>query len=124
MAGKDYGGIINARLSDGTAFSLRGTFNVNPSRISTEAVTNGDGSVDRQATNRPATAEINFADRGIDYDALMRSGRFNMTAIEDFSGVTHYFTSAFMVGDPQLNRQTGEVTGLSIAAEKYSRTDT
>lgn len=123
MAGQDYGGIINVRLSTGVTFSLRGTFNINPARMSTEAVTNGDGSVDRTGTPRPATAEINFADRGIDYDALMRSDRFDLTAIEDFSGATHYFTTAFMVGDPQLNRQNGEVSGLSVASEKYNRTN-
>ncbi|RAX42402.1 phage tail tube protein [Rhizobium tropici] len=123
MAGKDFGGIINVRLSTGTTFSLRGTLNINPSRLSTEAVTNQDGSVDRTGTVQPARVELNFADRGIDYNALMQSARFNITFIEDFTGVTHYFTSAFMVGDPQSNRQTGEVTGISIAAEKYSRSD-
>lgn len=121
MAGKDFGGIINVRLSTGQLLSLRGTLNLNPSRYSIEAVANQDGSVDRTATVMPARAELNFADRGVDYDALMRSARFDITFIEDFSGVTHYFTSAFAQGDPQTNRQTGEVTGLTIAAEKYSR---
>ncbi|MBB3608669.1 phage tail tube protein [Rhizobium sp. BK602] len=123
MAGKDFGGIINVRLSTGATFSLRGTLNMNPSRISIEAQANQDGSVDRIGTVQPARAELNFADRGLDLDALMRSGRFNVTFIEDFSGVTHYFTDAFMVGDPQINRQNGEIAGLSISAEKYSRTD-
>ncbi|MDK4712992.1 phage tail tube protein [Rhizobium sp. CNPSo 4039] len=121
MSGQDYGGLITVRLSTGTTLSLRGTLNINPARMSAEAQTNDDGSVDRIGTNRPATAEINFADRGIDYDALMRSSRFNVTFIETFSGVTHYFTEAFMAGDPQLNRKTGEVTGLTINAEKYSK---
>jgi hypothetical protein len=123
MAGKDFGGTIDVRLSTGATFSLRGTLNMNPSRISIEAVANQDGSVDRTGTVQPARAELNFADRGINYDELMRSSRFNVTFIEDFSGVTHYFTDAFTVGDPQINRQNGEVSGISIAAEKYSRTD-
>jgi hypothetical protein len=121
MAGKDFGGIINVRLSTGQTLSLRGTLNVNPSRISIAAVTNDNGTVDRNATNMPARAELNFADHDIDLDALMRSKRFNITFIEDFTGVTHYFTDAFAVGDPQVNRQTGEVTGISINAEKYTK---
>ncbi len=122
MAGKDFGGRITLRFSTGETFSLRGTLNLNPSGYSIEAVANQDGSVDRQATVQPRRFELNFADRGLDYDALMRAGRFNVTFAEEFSGVTHYYTDAFLVGDPQINRQTGEVTGITGAAEKYSRT--
>jgi hypothetical protein len=120
--GQDYGGRILMTTSTGQKFSLRGTLNMNPAGISTEAVANQDGSGDRTATVTLRRAEINFADRGLDYDALMKAPRFNVTFIEDFSGVTHYFTNAFFVGDPQLNRQTGEVTGVTIAAENYNRT--
>jgi hypothetical protein len=120
--GKDFGGRIIARTSKGDTFSLRGTLNVNPSGISTAAVVNQDGSVDRTATNTAYKFEINFADRGADLDALMKADRFNMTFEEEFSGITHYYTNAFFVGDPAINRQTGEVTGLSGASEKYSKT--
>ncbi|NTF87496.1 hypothetical protein G6L46_10205 [Agrobacterium rhizogenes] len=122
MAGKDFGGRITFRLSTGDTFSLRGTLNINPSGYSIEAVANQDGSIDRQATIMPRRFELNFADRDHDYDALMRGARFNVTFSEEFSGVTHYYTDAFLVGDPQINRQTGEVTGITGAAEKYSRT--
>jgi hypothetical protein len=121
MGSKDFGGRIVARLSSGEPLSLRGTLNMNTSGQSNEAVTNQDGSVDRVGTVQPKRAELNFADRGLDFDALMKSDRFNVTFIEDFTGVTHYFTEAFLVGDPQVNRMNGEVTGLSISAEKYNR---
>ncbi|NLS02321.1 hypothetical protein HGP14_02915 [Rhizobium sp. P32RR-XVIII] len=121
--GKDFGGRINVRLSTGATLSLRGTFNTNPSGQSNEAVVNQDGSVDRVGTVQARRAEISFADKGLDYDALMKSRRFNVTMIEEFSGVTHYYTDAFIVGDPQTNRMNGEVTGLTIAAEKYNRSD-
>jgi hypothetical protein len=121
MSNKDFGGKITFKLSTGETLSTRGTFNINPSRYSIDQITNQDMSVDRTATPMPVRFEINFADRGIDLDALMKSGRFNVTADEDFTGVTHYFTSAFMVGDPQTNRITGEINGMSGAAEKYTR---
>ena len=57
----------------------------------------------------------------IDYDALMRSDRFNVTFSEDFTGVTHYFTRAFLTGDPAINRINGEVSGISGSAEAYER---
>lgn len=96
---------------------------MNPSGQSNEAVTNQDGSVDRVVTVQARRAELNFADKGIDYDALMKAGRFNVTFDEEFTRVTHYFTDAFVVGDPQINRMNGEVSGLSISAEKYNRSD-
>ncbi|MDI7864298.1 phage tail tube protein [Rhizobiaceae bacterium n13] len=123
MGNKDFGGHITMRLSTGELFSLRGTLNMNTAGQSNEAVTNQDGSVDRVATVQPKRAEISFADRGVDYDALMKADRFNVTVEEDFTGVSHYFTGAFVVGDPQVNRMNGEVTGLSIAAEKYNRSN-
>jgi hypothetical protein len=123
MSTRDFGGKVAVRFSTGEVISLRATYNINPARVTVEPVTNQDGSVDRNSTNVPARAEISFADRGLNLDKLMRSDRFNITIDEDNNGVTHYFTRAFLVGDPQINRVTGEVTGMSIAAEAYSRKD-
>jgi hypothetical protein len=121
MSNKDFGGLITLKLSTGQVFAIRGTLNMNVSRYSIDQVTNQDGSVDRTATPKPATFELNFADRGVDLDALMKSDRFNATFDEDFTGVTHYFTRSFMTGDPQINRINGEVSGISGAAEAYTR---
>jgi hypothetical protein len=121
MSNKDFGGKISVRFSSGEVISLRGTYNHNPSRVSVEAITNQDGSVDRQSTNVPARAEISFSDRGLNLDKLMRSDRINVTIDEDSNDVTHYYTRAFLTGDPQINRLNGEVTGIAIAAEAYSR---
>ena len=121
MAGNDYGGQISVRLSTGEFFSLRGTMNLMTSGMSAEAITNQDASVDRTLTPKARTAEINFADKGIDYDAVMQAERFNVTFDEDNTNVAHYFTNAFFTGDPQVNRITGEVTGMTIASAKYRR---
>ncbi|OWV94267.1 hypothetical protein ATY81_12510 [Rhizobium sp. R72] len=121
MGTKDFGGHMTLRLSSGEAISLRGTLNMNSAGQSNEAVVNQDGSVDRVATVQARRAEISFADRGIDYDALLKADRFNATFIEQFTGVTHYFTDAFVVGDPQVNRMNGEVSSFSIYSEKYTR---
>lgn len=121
MSNKDYGGKITMTLSSGERLSLRGTLNISPARNSAEAITNQDQSVDRTWTPKPAGFEINFADRGIDLDKLMLSPRFNVTFSEEHTGVTHYFTKAFMTGDPSTNRLTGEVSGISGACESYER---
>jgi hypothetical protein len=119
--GMDFGGRMVVRLSDGTVMSLRGTFNVNPSGQSNEAVTNQDGSIDRVGTPQPYRAEVVIRDDNADLDALMRSPRVNVTITEEFTGVTHYYTNAFFSGDPQSNRLNGELSGLTINSEQYSR---
>jgi len=123
MGKKDFGGVIRVRFSTGEMIPLRGTLNMSTAGISTEAVTNQDGSVDRTMTPTARLAEITFADRGLDHDQLMRADRFNVTFIEEHTGMTHYFTRAFLVGTPVKNRVTGEVTGISIAAEAYRKTE-
>lgn len=123
MGKKDFGGIIRMRLSTGEQISLRGTLNMNTSGVSAEAMANQDASVDRIMTVQPRRVEFTFSDRGLNHDRLMKSDRFNVTFIEDTTGVTHFFTKAFMVGDPQKNRINGEVTGMSIASEGYKKTE-
>jgi len=118
--GKDFGGRMIARAADGTQLSLRGTFNVSPSTVSIEAVANQNGSVDRVATPVPATAEIVIRD-DVDANALLLAPRQSITVIEEFGGVTHYFTDAFFSGRPSSNRNNGELSGLVINTEQYNR---
>lgn len=121
MAGKDYGGQIRFRLSNGATFSLRGTMNLKTAGRSVEAVVNQDRSTDRVETLTPYAFEISFADKGENLEALMKADRFDATFIEDDTGVSHYYTRAFMTGEPSINRMNGEVTGLTGAAETYAR---
>lgn len=123
MGKKDFGGVVRVRLSTGEQISLRGTLNMSTAGVSAEAVTNQDATVDRTMTPKAKTVDFTFADRGLDHDKLMTSDRFNITFIEENTGVTHYFSRAFVVGDPIKNRLTGEVTGASIAAESYRKTE-
>lgn len=121
MAGRDFGGRISVKGSIGYALSLRGTINVNAAHSSNEAVTNQDGRVDRVMTPTAPSAEVTFADDGINLDQLLNADRHNVTIIEEKTGVTHMFTNAFWVGSPSSNRANGELTGLSITADVYSR---
>lgn len=117
----DFGGRMSLRFSNGLLISLRSTVNMSSARTSVEAVANQDGSVDRVATVKPGTCEISFADNGEDMDAILSGERFNATLIEDFSGWTHYFTNAFVSGDPVTNRMNGEVTGVTLNYETYRK---
>lgn len=121
MAGKDFGGIMKLRTSNGRQLSFRGAFSIQPARNTTEAMTNQDGSVDRVATPKAATAALTFVDKMGGLDAVNLSDREDVTIVEDFTGVTHLFTQAFWTGEPDINRLSGEVTGLGLATDQYRR---
>lgn len=121
MAGRDFGGKITLKGSTGYVISLRGTVNVMPAHQSNDAVTNQDGRADRIITPDAPAAEIVFADDGLSYDTLLNADRHNITVIEEKTGVTHMFTSAFWTGKPNANRLNGEVSQLAIRADHYRR---
>jgi hypothetical protein len=122
MAGSDFGGRMSVRLSSGSTISFRGTFNVMPARQSVEAITNQDGSTDRVGTPVSPGAELTFKDSGDNLAAIMEAPRQNIVVSEEFTGVQHHFISAFFSGQPSVNRNNGEVSGLSIVAETYRKT--
>lgn len=121
MGGRDYGGRMSISGSIGYRFSPRGTVNVSAAHLSNEAITNQDGRVDRVITPMAPTAEVNFADDGMDYDTLLNADRHNITIVEEKTGVTHMWTNGFWTGRPSSNRINGEVTQLGIVAEFYSK---
>lgn len=121
MSGRDYGGKMSITGSTGYRFSPRGTINVSAAHSSNEAITNQDGRVDRIVTPGAPTAEVNFADDGPNFDVLLNADRHNITIVEEKTGVTHLFTNAFWTGRPSSNRVNGEVSGLGIVAEFYSK---
>lgn len=122
MAGKDFGGKMTVRLSSGSVLSLRGTFTVMAGSQSNEAITNQNGTTDRVGTAVSPSANVTFADTGIDYSALMRADRQSVTIVEEFTGVTHHFINAFFTGNAENNRLNGEVSGLTLVGEAYRRT--
>lgn len=121
MAGRDFGGRITVTGSTGYRLSLRGTVNILGSHQSNDAVTNQDGSVDRIITPDAPGAEVVFADDGLNYDQLLNADRHNITIVEEKTGVTHMFTSAFWTGKPSANRINGELSQLGIRADSYRK---
>lgn len=121
MAGRDFGGKITVTSSRGYKLSLRGAISVGGAHQSNDAVTNQDGRVDRIITPDAPSAELTFADDGLNWDTILNGDRENLTIVEDKTGVTHLFTGAFWVGKPNSNRINGEMTALTIRADAYQR---
>lgn len=121
MSGRDFGGEMRLRLAGGTNLTMRGSFSISPAGHSIEAVTNHDGSVSRNVTLKPRTAEVSLEDDGTDVHQLLRAARQDIYITEEFNRVTHVFLNAFFSGDATIDRATGEWTGLVINGSDYQR---
>lgn len=110
---------------DGVSYIPRGAPTIKPTRQQNNVFPNHDQSVSFGTINQPATAEFTFdaGPKEVDRfdDAFMRNFH-NVTILEIDRNVLHQFSNAKVIGEPSINFETGEVSGLSIATDSYLRT--
>lgn len=119
------GGRITITLN-GVRYSPRGKATIKPARLMHSVQTNHDSTVSRSTVAKPAEADLTF-DRGAASAGLARPkwdesfmlGFYDITIDEVDSRVTHMFAGASLIGEPSIDTETGEVTGLSIATDTY-----
>ena len=116
------GGRYSVRIG-GQRFSGRGKASIKPAQATPKADPNRDGSAYRTVEAKLAMVSLSL-DRGsktqaIRWDADMLLRDVDVTFIEDDAGYTHYFTSGSWVGEPDIDTDTGEVTGMSVASDQY-----
>ena len=127
-----FGGHIRF-LFGGAPLVLRGKVTIEASDAEFDGMTNQDGSVSR--TNKPNGFkwDCTFEDTddetasqatGQDWNAIMKGGPYNITIPEDDTGVLHTYTSCLMIGRPKIDRDSGEVSGISGLSSQYKRTTT
>src|SRR4051794_14368653 len=113
------GGRVTIDLS-GVRYSGRGKAKIMPSTISLKTGANQDGTGYSTLDPRLAGIDVTF-DRGlgIRWDAAMLLQKVNVTFTEtDLSPpVTHLFTNARWEGEPEINTEDGEVTGLKLMTD-------
>lgn len=123
------GGRITIKLG-GVSYSPRGKATIKPARLMHAVQSNHDGSVARSTTAKPAEADLTF-DRGKassgtarpKWDENFMLGFYDVTITETDARVMHMFTGASLIGEPAIDTETGEVTGLSIATDSYTQTN-
>jgi tail tube protein len=105
---------------NGQSFSARAKATINPSTVNRKNGANWDGKGYSTVTPKLAKLSLTF-DRGsgVKWDAAMMLQEVNVTFSEDDTGVTHLFTGSRWDGDPSIDTETGEVTGLSIETDRY-----
>lgn len=98
---------------NGNALVMRSHVKIDPARSDITNITNQDGSVSSSVKPSAAGFETTFEDAAAyDWDAIMRGGPYDVTISEDFTGLIHMFTGAQLSGRPNIDRETGEVTGI------------
>ena len=117
----DYG-LITLRLPDGRNLKVRGSVSENPVPFTSEPVINHDGSVDRSFTATAYRFTLSLAARDqagalVDVAALMAAGPLTLALLADKEKASRVYSRAVLTGDPQVDLQTGELSGVNGVAE-------
>src|SRR5262245_56694416 len=119
------GGRVSLVLG-GQAYSARGVLTLNPSNITVSSGVNQDGTLYRTVAPKARKAECTL-DRFVTVDGtllpwdetIMLLTNLGFTFVEDDTNVTHIMSGGFFEGDPSHDTSTGEVSGVSMAADSY-----
>ena len=118
------GGQFVIRLGD-AVFECLGDAEIKPARVSRAAGASANGRLWTTVEAKPATASFTLANfRGESDPMLLWNAQcgLDITFKETDTGTTHYFSNASVVGDVAINPGNGEVSGMEIATDKYSKT--
>jgi len=113
-----FGGTMRLTIN-GLPRTLRGAFHLMPTNSEVDKIDNQDGSVSRTLKPMAFEADVTFEDDGGDWGAVMTMPAGNITILEDQTGRLHMWTRAFFTGRPNIDRGSGEVSGLKIVAPAY-----
>lgn len=121
------GGRVSVTIN-GVNYSARGIIKLMPANQTNVSGVNQDGTLYRTVSPKARTAELTF-DRFVQTqnsnqpliwdETVLQLTNMAVTFVEQDGGLTHMLTGAFFVGDPQMDTSTGEVEGLTIAADAY-----
>jgi len=99
-----------------------GEIRIQPSKVTRTAGATSGGRLWVTEAARPVRALMTFANR-CEQDPMrlfMERCEIAITIVEKSRGFWHFLTRAVIVGDPEKNLSTGEITGMEIAADNYS----
>lgn len=117
-------GLAKFRLPTGKNLSIRGSLTHNPINFSREATVNLDGSVDGSESAQGYRFGLSLAakDRdgnAVDVAALYALDKVSFSFIHDSEKVVRTYSRCTLMGDPQVDDMTGELSGISGVAEGY-----
>jgi hypothetical protein len=121
------GGLAKFRLPTGRNLSIRGSLTRNPYNLSSEAVVNMDGSVDRSHTVVGYRFGLSLASKDsegnpVNVKEMMEFDKVDFTFLHDTEQIDYTYSRAALTGDPQIDAMTGELSGITGVAEGYLET--
>lgn len=104
-------------------FEGMGDAKIQPRRREMTAGASSGGRLYGTEKAQPARAEISFVNHANadPLDVFDLRAHVDVTFVEKSRGIRHLFTKSLIEGTPEINLATGEVTGLRIATDQYSR---
>ena len=120
----DFGGETRLTLSTGQTLKLRSMVKLDLTNIETSEGSNWNNERFRTVTPKGYGFEVDLEDSltAAQWDAIHRDPSFNATFVEEHTGVTHMMTDCAVIGQPRVDRATGEVTGFGGHANVYTQT--
>lgn len=113
----DYSGGRVRLTINGIVYSARSALTVRPTNIEREAGANQDGTLFVTTKPVPAEAEINLGDKcGLNISDLTNQCHIDGTLELIDMKKQWLFTRSTVVGRPEYNTETGEITGLKLVS--------
>lgn len=117
-------GLAKFRLPTGQNLSIRGSLTHNPLNYSREATVNLDGTVDGTETAQGYRFGLSLAGKDregnpVDFAAIYAMDKVSFSFIHDSEKVVRTYSRCTLMGDPQVDDATGEVSGITGTAEGY-----
>ncbi len=119
----DYG-LIKFRAPTGRNYSIRGSVTHNPLNYSSEAVVNLDGIIDRNISPQGFRFAMSLAARDQDGTPVPLAELYalvgvDFTFLHDSERIDRIYGKAVLLGDPQADDLTGEISGITGVAQSF-----
>ncbi|MDX2265446.1 MAG: phage tail tube protein [Hyphomicrobiales bacterium] len=104
---------------DGQRYRPRASITIRPTSFEREAEANADGTIFVTTKPMPAEAEFTLSDQcGLTLETLVNACHIDATiTLVDMANRTYLFSQASVVGRPELDTESGEISGLKIVSQ-------
>jgi hypothetical protein len=120
----DFGGEMNFTVN-GQQLVLRAKFDSEPTNIQVDGGANQDNSLYRTMKPDGWVSEPVFQDlpdgSTLSWDVIIRGGPYNIALNETQTGRLYTWTNAQFEGKPRVDHHTGEVTGLKLRSQSFTK---
>ena len=117
---------IVANFSEGSAYyEALGDVRIQPARIERTAGSSSGGRIWVTEVSRPIRAILSFVNRCDQNPVRLYCERclVQITVVEKSRGFFHQFSNSLIVGTPEINLSTGEISGIEIVTDEYSMSE-